>query len=112
MQGPDQPTFNLVADADELPRAVEQAAYFFVLEAATNVIRHAGASHATVIVHRRQDSLLVRVEDDGVGLPSPYVSGVGLTSMRRRVQALNGSFEVRPGPTGGTIATTEIPVPK
>ena len=41
--------------------------------------------------------------DDGVGIAQPYVSGIGITSMRSRVQALGGTFELTPRPGGGTI---------
>jgi signal transduction histidine kinase len=54
--------------------------------------------------------LVVRVGDDGVGLGQPYVSGIGITSMRSRVQALGGVFDLGAAPHGGTWLQARIPV--
>ena len=48
--------------------------------------------------------------DDGVGLGQPYVSGIGITSMRSRVQALGGVFDLGAAPDGGTLLQARIPV--
>lgn len=104
------PAIELDADDGELPEAIEQASYFFVLEAVSNVIRHAEASKATVTIRCFPDSVLLSVEDNGTGLAAPYISGVGLTSMRQRIQAIDGSFDIRTGPAGGTIVKADIPV--
>ncbi len=108
--GEDLPAITLDADDCELPEAIEQAGYFFVLEAVSNVLSHANASRATVLIRRFPGSLVLSVEDNGTGLAAPYVSGVGLTSMRQRVQALDGSFDIRPGSSGGTIVVADLPV--
>lgn len=112
LRGPGVPSFDLRIDVGSLPAAVEQAAYFVVLEAVGNVIRHAEASSAKVVVVRDPAALMIAVEDDGIGIAAPYVSGVGLSSMRRRVQALDGSFSIIPGASGGTTVTAIIPVPE
>ena len=96
--------------AGSLPTAVEQAAYLVVLEALTNVVRHARASHCEVAVILESGELVVRVADDGVGLGQPYVSGIGITSMRSRVQALGGVFTLGNAPNGGTLLNARIPV--
>jgi signal transduction histidine kinase len=54
--------------------------------------------------------LVLRVADDGVGLAQPYVSGIGITSMRSRVQALGGVFTLGAAPDGGTTLEARIPV--
>lgn len=111
LNGAGLPTIELDSDDCELPEAIEQVAYFFVLEAVSNVIRHAMASKATVTIRCRQVSLLLSIQDNGIGLAAPYISGVGLTSMRQRVQAIDGRFDIRTSSTGGTIVEAEIPVP-
>ena len=50
-----------------LPPVVEATAYFTVSEALTNVAKYANASHATVRLANGDDSLVVEVQDDGVG---------------------------------------------
>lgn len=84
----------------DLPAAVEVAAYRVVTEALTNVVKHAGASTATVVVRRDERHLEVRVRDDGVGMGAPSGPGVGLVSMRSRAEELGGSAEVTSGPDG------------
>ena len=79
--------------SDDLPAAVEVAAYRIVLEALTNVIRHAGPCRCAVglVVG---DHLDIDVTDDGAGLAGDVLtrSGVGLRSMAERVDELNGTF--------------------
>ncbi len=65
-----------------LPAAVEVAAYHVVLEALTNVVRHAGASRCYVGICL-SGALHLVVADDGTGLPAQYQAGVGLTSIAR-----------------------------
>jgi len=53
--------------------------------------------------------LVLRVADDGIGL-AHYVSGIGITSMRSRVQALGGIFTLGGAPEGVTLLQARIPV--
>jgi hypothetical protein len=68
------------------------------------------ASHCEVAVALESGELVVRVADNGVGLGRPYVSGMGVTSMRSRVQALGGTFDLGAAPDGGTRLLARIPV--
>jgi two-component system, NarL family, sensor kinase len=94
---PEMPNIQLRAEvAGPLPAVVEQGAYLVVLEALNNVVRHAHAEHCEVTVTLASGELVVKVTDDGVGLSRPYVSGIGITSMRSRVKALGGVFDLAP----------------
>jgi signal transduction histidine kinase len=77
----------------ELPAAIDLSVYRIVQEALTNVIRHAGAEHATVTLDYTPDALEVSVIDDGAG-PSGAQSGAGhgLVGMRERVGLFGGEF--------------------
>jgi two-component system NarL family sensor kinase len=94
------------------PAAVEVAAYRIVLEATTNVVRHAGAHHCTVRIHRLDDTLVVEVRDDGRGIPDPAGPhpGVGLSSMRERAEELGGRLLVTRPSDGGTRVRAVLPV--
>jgi two-component system, NarL family, sensor kinase len=108
---PEMPKIRLHSDiAGSLPAAVGQAAYLVVLEALNNVVRHAHAQQCELTVTLASGELVVRVGDDGVGLGQPYVSGIGITSMRSRVQALGGVFDLGAAPHGGTWLQARIPV--
>lgn len=79
---------------------VEEAAYRIVQEALTNVVRHAGAGRAAVVLDVPEDGpdagqLTVTVDDDGRGAAGAP-EGNGLTGMRERAAALGGT--VRFGP--------------
>ena len=99
------------ADAvSSLPAAVEVAAYRIVSEALTNVARHAGAAACTVTLRLADSELAVQVRDDGAGIAEEVVAGVGLRSMRERVDELGGRYEVVCPPQGGTTVRAWLPM--
>jgi two-component system, NarL family, sensor kinase len=74
-----------------LSSAVEVAAYRIVLEAVTNVARHASAGQCTVVVTVSDGSLFLAVTDNGCGLPTAgQPQGLGLRSMAERAAELGG----------------------
>ncbi|MEA2135548.1 MAG: hypothetical protein QOC68_3457 [Solirubrobacteraceae bacterium] len=89
-----------------LPAAVEAAAYFVAVEALTNVAKHSGAEHCRVHVVHRGDRLRLDVTDDGAGGADP--AGAGLTGLRQRVEALDGTLVIEPAHPGTTIRA-ELP---
>ncbi|GAA3426662.1 hypothetical protein GCM10018953_38450 [Streptosporangium nondiastaticum] len=97
-------------DLSDLPAAAEVAAYRIAQEALTNIRKHAGARTATVSL-ARGESLTVRVQDDGKGLPGTARSGVGLLSMRERAAELGGTCVVGAAPGGGTVVEAVLPLP-
>lgn len=94
----------------ELPAAAEVAAFRIASEALTNVVRHAGATRAAVTLEHRPDRLVVTVTDDGRGVGTDVVAGVGTLSLRERAAELGGSTSVTCPPGGGTVVTAELPL--
>jgi signal transduction histidine kinase len=96
----------------ELPPAVEVAAYRIATEAATNVMRHAGAGRCTIALSSSDGpgraALRLTVSDDGSGTP-PERSGNGLTTMRERAEELGGTCTVTFRPGHGTTVEAVIP---
>jgi len=92
-----------------LAAATEVAAYRIVQEALTNVVRHSRAIRASVAVWLTDDSLTIEVSDDGGGMPEPLLPGVGITSMRERVEDIGGTIGLS-GPPGTTVRVT-LPKP-
>lgn len=88
---------------DRLPRPVENAAYFVVSEALTNVARHARAGRADVRAWIEQTDgvaeLVLTVTDDGVG-GADAAPGSGLAGLAARVEALDGRLDLD-SPAGG-----------
>jgi two-component system, NarL family, sensor kinase len=98
------------AQLGSLPAGVEVAAYRIAREALANVVRHAGASRCVLALHRTGLALSIAVEDDGRGIPGGAAPRVGLASMRARAEELGGSFEIAPGPRGGTRIYARLPL--
>lgn len=103
-------SFDISDMQSHLPAAVEIAAFRIALEAITNVVRHANASHCIVRLHRMETELLLEIEDDGCGLPEDYHSGIGLEAMRERAAELNGETVIDMLPNGGTCVRTHLPL--
>ena len=93
----------------ELPAAAEVAAYRIVVEAVTNVVRHASARWCAIHI-RTDDGLSIVIDDDGVGLDGGTRPGVGLTSMHERAEELGGSCVVATRPEGGTRVNAWLPL--
>ena len=91
-----------------LPAALELAAYRIVMEALANVTRHARATRVWVSL-RRDAALWLEVADDGDGMPSGFVAGVGVTSMRARAAELGGTLTIEPRTAGGTTVACRLP---
>jgi signal transduction histidine kinase len=89
------------------PSAVETAAYFVVAEALANVTKHARATSVDVRIHTAGGTLVAEVVDDGKG--GADVSGNGLTGLRQRVEALDGSLRVTSPVGGPTTVRAELP---
>jgi len=96
--------------ADDLPAAVEVAAYRIASEALANVARHASATRVDVALTRDDDgSLVVTVIDDGVGIAPDAPAGVGLVSLRERAAELGGRCTVECPADGGTVVRAVLP---
>jgi PAS domain S-box-containing protein len=95
--------------AERLPISLETTAYFTVAEALTNVAKYAGATHATVRVACEDGSMVVEVQDDGVGGARPD-DGSGLRGLADRVGACDGSLTVKSPPGDGTLVRAVLPL--
>lgn len=100
---------SVTADTAQVPPSVAAAAFRVVQEAVTNVLRHAGATTLTVEVTADEDTLHVRVADDGRGAPETATPGRGIAGMRERVKALGGTFSAGDA-DGGFAVTADLPL--
>jgi two-component system NarL family sensor kinase len=96
-------------EVDDLPAAVEVAAYRIAAEAINNAARHANASRCRVRL-TAGESLEVEVVDDGSGWPVDARAGVGVASMRERAEELGGTLVVSPVSGGGSRVLASIPL--
>ena len=87
---------------------VDLTIYRCVQEGLFNAIRHAHASRINLDVRERNETpegrhVEICIRDDGRGLVQPARSGIGLTGMRERVEALCGSFDLTTSAKGTTL---------
>ncbi|HKY77173.1 MAG TPA: GAF domain-containing sensor histidine kinase [Acidimicrobiia bacterium] len=102
-------TFDGVIDA-VVPDDVGQELLATLREALSNVARHAAASRVEVTVAAGND-IVLRVRDDGQGLPAErHGGGLGLRNMATRAELLDGRFSARTQAGGGTLVEWAVPL--
>jgi signal transduction histidine kinase len=91
--------------------------YRIAQEALNNIAKHAKASSVSVLLERRENDVLLIIEDDGVGFLTGTVSrakrggkGLGLRGMSERATLIGGSIEIESVPGKGTSIFVRIPV--
>ncbi|HEY7832678.1 MAG TPA: sensor histidine kinase [Ktedonobacterales bacterium] len=94
------------------PLAIEEALYRVAQEALANVARHSGARAVVLRLAWDDAALRLSVRDDGAGFDPSRAAGrgLGLASMRERVEALSGSLTLASGPDGTTVEAC-VPLP-
>jgi two-component system sensor histidine kinase UhpB len=100
---------------DRLPPhdpGIDLVVYRVAQEALTNVMRHSGATAATVTLEVRGSRLHVAVTDDGRGIQDGDRgdSKTGLAGMRERAMLVGGALTIRSGPGRGTSVELEVPL--
>jgi PAS domain S-box-containing protein len=90
------------------------AAFRIFQECLTNVIRHAQAKLVLVNLCQEDESIVLVVEDDGVGFVEPDLSNtagsLGLLGMKERAQACGGDVRISSSPGNGTTVTIRVPL--
>ena len=82
-----------------------------IQEALSNVAKHANASRVDVLVEvGKETGLLLRVVDNGRGLPSSPTPGRGLHNLEERAARLGGTFSASAAPGGGTVLEWRVPL--
>jgi signal transduction histidine kinase len=100
---------------DQLSAEVERAVFRVVQEAITNIARHAHASEASISLTKKDNRLIVRIEDNGLGFDCDSVrhwqrQAWGLQGMEERITLLGGEFYIGSKPGNGTLVLAEIPL--
>ena len=88
------------------------ALFRILQELLTNVARHARASCVVIDLTDDGESWILRVEDDGIGVPASAdhdPASLGLMGIRERADTFGGTLALGAAPRGGTIATVRVP---
>jgi len=105
----------VVDNIGRLPLDVETALFRVVQESLTNIHRHSGGGKAVIEVTRQENTVGLRIMDDGHGFSLPATEdaldgglspGVGIAGMRQRLNQLGGQLDIESGPQGTTVNAT------
>jgi signal transduction histidine kinase len=105
---------DVVGKEREIQAAGKTALFRIVQEALTNVVKHSGASSASVVLTYAPDSVAVSIQDCGEGfdMKTQAVSdrtSWGLKNMRERAALLGGTFKLKSRPGLGTTVEVNLP---
>jgi PAS domain S-box-containing protein len=110
-------TLHLMADDGKLSRYASLSLFRIYQEALANVIRHAGATRASLHLGFTTDCAVLEIRDNGRGMESiPDLIALtaeghyGLAGMKERVEAVNGEFKLLSAPGKGTTVMASVPV--
>ena len=103
---------------EDLPQTLSARAYVqttrILREATSNIIKHSGAGHCSVIAGISDGDFHLVVQDDGNGIAAEVDGrldrGHGLASMKNRAKQLQGQCLVESGPGYGTVIRLTVPL--
>ncbi len=96
-----------------LDNTLEISLFRIIQELITNIVKHAQATEATISLTHHHTSLNIIIEDNGVGFNAaklPQKEGMGLHSIEKRIEHLEGDFEIDSTPEKGTNILIDIPL--
>jgi signal transduction histidine kinase len=97
----------------DLPLEVEREVYYVIREGLTNITRHSNASRVEINLRKGEKDLEGTLVDDGVGMAlnnNRVAGGVGLQSMKERIEKFGGEFRIKSSPGAGTNITFVVPI--
>jgi signal transduction histidine kinase len=98
---------------ERLSPEVEITLYRVVQEALTNIVKHSGAEHVSIVISNREGSVAATIDDDGRGFESADVrpDALGLLGMRERLALVGGTLEIESSAGSGTTIAAQVPAP-
>lgn len=103
--------FSATEQSSQLSHEVEAKIYYTIIELIQNIIKHSEASKANITTATDEDSLKIVIEDNGIGFnPDTTSQGLGLSSVKARIEDLNGQITIISQPNQGTRIDVSIPL--
>jgi signal transduction histidine kinase len=93
----------------ELDREVAIHLYRVMQEALNNIAKHSQSNRAVVRLRYLPETVVLEVEDHGVGFGSSHAYGMGLVSMRERAGLVNGLLDLENPSSGGALVRLTVP---
>lgn len=105
-------TFASVPVPDGIPEHLSLCLCRVAQEALQNAMKHSGARDVAVALDATASQLMLRVSDSGHGFDPASLSseGIGLTTMRDRVESNGGRLQIHPSPSGGVTIEAVVPI--
>jgi len=103
--------FRFYGENKRLEQTIEIALYRIAQELINNALKHSGASVILVDLVQDDNRISLTIEDNGTGFDTnkiPEFKGMGLNSLKSRVNALNGVFDITSKPGSGTDVRVEF----
>lgn len=97
----------------EIPVIFSVPIFRIVQESLTNISRHAKATRIFISLRRNDESVDLRISDNGVGMRRDEIESLtswGIISMKERTYSLGGTFDLYSEEGQGTVITIIIPV--
>ena len=108
-----QVNFQVDGASEEWPDRLSVCLYRVLQEALQNAVKHSRAAAIDVVLRRSRDEVELTIHDHGVGFNIETLTGfgLGLTSMRERLAAVNGELRIQSAPRHGTTVRVRLPLP-
>ncbi len=95
-----------------VPKEISLCLFRVLQETLQNAVKHSGTRHFKVELHGAEGEIQLTVSDSGVGFDpqdAMYRRGLGLISMRERIQLVSGQFSIKSHPGSGTTIHARVP---
>jgi signal transduction histidine kinase len=102
--------YEKTGEGKELDRELAIHLYRVMQEALNNVAKHSNSKSAAVRLRFSPASVVLEVQDEGIGFQERVTQGLGLISMRERAELVNGTLEFAKGETGGVLVRITVPL--
>ena len=98
---------------ERLDNTLEIAIFRFIQELGTNIIKHSGATEATLHLTQHDTNINIIFEDNGVGMDTTKLTradGMGLHSITKKTEQLDGTLTIDSTPGRGTTIIIDLPI--
>lgn len=105
----------ITKDKIDLSKEISLTLFRIFQEALTNIARHANATEVIVKMFKANDSIVLIVKDNGIGITDEKIKSpdsFGLMAMRERAYSINGTIDIRKATEGGTEVIISVPLRK
>lgn len=97
-------------DENDVPEMLKIVIYRIIQEAVNNAVKHSRGDVIHIYLSKENNRLKLRISDNGLGLnpqhpfdPPNLAKGIGISSMKERVELSGGEFGISPAKNSGTI---------